>query len=131
MLLFFFFFFLEIGKKSSYSNLAFWAKGPKDQVPNDCKFMYKFVNLVFFYLLFLLNFSIVCRFWIFCYWFCGLASLRLIFKKSSLPLIAAYRDLDNMDSSRLMYWGSNILISLDIVKIKLGKWSSNNNSTYA
>ena len=47
--------------------------------------MYKFVNLVFlffistqfFYSLQILN--------IFLYWFCGLASLRLIFRKSPLP----------------------------------------------
>ena len=84
-----FLFWLEIGTEISYSNLASWAEGPEDQGPNHCNFMYKFVNLVFFLkFFFLLSFSIVCRFWIFlffCYWFYGLASLRLIFKKIPLP----------------------------------------------
>ena len=57
-----FLFWLEIDGKSCYSNLAFWEKWPEEQALNHCKFMYKFVNHVFF---FLLHFSIVCRFWIF------------------------------------------------------------------
>ena len=42
-------FWLDFGTKSSYSNLAFWAKRPEHQGLNHCKFIYKFVNLVFFF----------------------------------------------------------------------------------
>ena len=55
-------FWLDFGIENSYSNLDFWAKRPEHQRLNHYKFMYKFVNLVFFIYLFLLNFSIVCRF---------------------------------------------------------------------
>ena len=42
-------FWFDFGTKISFSILAFWAKRPEYQGLNHCKFMYKFVNLVFFF----------------------------------------------------------------------------------
>ena len=42
-------FWLDFGTKNSYSNLDFGAKRLEHQRLNHCKFMFKFVNLVFFF----------------------------------------------------------------------------------
>ena len=41
-------FWVDFGTENSYSNLEILAKRPEHQRLNHCKFLYKFVNLVFF-----------------------------------------------------------------------------------